>query len=145
MFYGRLSGVYLGLVTLIFWKLVDRAAGPEYAIGAARLGGFDGIPPIPILNVCGDADADLMPAAMFQAFMVILIVVYVGLRLINTSDFGRVSVPIRENETRAGLLRLRRAPPQGRGGSRSAPPSPRSGAMWATYRTFIDPTPSPSR
>lgn len=143
MFYGRLSDVYLGVVTLvvtlIFWKLINHTAGPEYAIGAARLGGFNGIPSIPILNVPGDANADLMPDVMFQVFMVILMVVYVGLRLLIASDFGRVSVSIRENEIRAGLLGydVRRhkvvvfALGSGIAGL--------SGAMWATYQTFIDP------
>lgn len=143
MFYGRLSDVYLGVVTLvvtlIFWKLINHTAGPEYAIGAARLGGFNGIPSIPILNVPGDANADLMPGAMFQVFMAILIVTYVGLRLLIASDFGRISVSIRENETRASLLGydVRRhkvvvfALGSGIAGL--------AGAMWATYQTFIDP------
>lgn len=143
MFYGRLSDVYLGVVTmvvtLIFWKLINHTAGPEYSIGAARLGGFNGIPSIPILNVPGDANAWLDPAQMFQVFMAILIVVYLCLRLIIASDFGRVSVGIRENETRASLLGydIRRhkvivfAIGSGIAGM--------SGAMWATYQTFIDP------
>lgn len=143
MFYGRLSDVYLGVVTmvvtLIFWKLINHTAGPEYSIGAARLGGFNGIPSIPILNVPGDASAWLDPAQMFQVFMAILIVVYLCLRLIIASDFGRVSVGIRENETRASLLGydIRRhkvivfAIGSGIAGM--------SGAMWATYQTFIDP------
>ena len=37
MFYGKLSDVYLGVVTmvvtLIFWKLANHTAGPEYVIG----------------------------------------------------------------------------------------------------------------
>ncbi|MGD9863965.1 MAG: urea ABC transporter [Pseudodonghicola sp.] len=143
MFYGRLSDVYLGVVTmvvtLIFWKLINHTAGPEYSISAARLGGFNGIPSIPILNIPGDAQAWLDPAQMFQAFMGILIVVYLCLRLIIASDFGRVSVGIRENETRAALLGydIRRhkvivfAIGSGIAGM--------SGAMWATYQTFIDP------
>ncbi|MDQ2093594.1 ABC transporter permease subunit [Rhodalgimonas zhirmunskyi] len=143
MFYGRLSEVYLGVVTmvvtLIFWKLINHTAGPEYSIGDARLGGFNGIPSIPILNVPGDPSAWLDPAQMFQVFMAILIIVYVVLRLIIASDFGRVSVGIRENEERSSLLGydIRRhkvivfAIGSGIAGM--------SGAMWATYQTFIDP------
>ena len=143
MFYGRLSDVYLGVVTLvvtlIFWKLINHTAGPEYAIGEARLGGFNGIPSVPILNVPGRPGEALEPAAMFQVFMAILILVYVGLRTLIASDFGRVSVSIRENETRASLLGydVRRhkvavfAIGSGIAGM--------AGAMWATYQTFIDP------
>lgn len=143
MFYGRLSDVYLGVVTmvvtLIFWKLINHTAGPEYSIGSARLGGFNGIPSIPILNVPGDPAAWLDPAQMFQVFMAILIVVYLFLRVIIASDFGRISVGIRENEVRSSLLGydIRRhkvivfAIGSGIAGI--------AGAMWATYQTFIDP------
>ncbi len=143
MFYGRLSDVYMGVVTLvvtlIFWKLINHTAGPEYSIGEARLGGFNGIPSIPILNIPGDSSAWLDPTQMFQAFMGILILVYIGLRALIASDFGRVSVSIRENETRASLLGydVRRhkvvvfALGSGIAGM--------AGAMWATYQTFIDP------
>lgn len=143
MFYGRLSDVYMGVVTLvvtlIFWKLINHTAGPEYSIGEARLGGFNGIPSIPILNIPGQPDAWLDPTQMFQTFVGILILVYIGLRALIASDFGRVSVSIRENETRASLLGydVRRhkvvvfALGSGIAGM--------SGAMWATYQTFIDP------
>lgn len=143
MFYGRLSDVYLGVVTLvvtlIFWKLINHTAGPEYAIGSARLGGFNGIPSVPILNVPGRPGEWLEPEVMFQVFMGILILVYVGLRVLIASDFGRVSVSIRENEVRASLLGydVRRhkvvvfALGSGIAGM--------AGAMWATYQTFIDP------
>ncbi|QDL91045.1 urea ABC transporter [Paroceanicella profunda] len=143
MFYGRLSDVYLGVVTmvvtLIFWKIINHTAGPEYSIGDARLGGFNGIPSIPILNMPGDPEAWLDPAQMFSFFMFLLIVVYIGLRVLIASDFGRVSVGIRENETRSSLLGydVRRhkviifALGSGIAGM--------AGAMWATYQTFIDP------
>src|SRR5690348_938741 len=55
MFYGRISDVYLGVitltVTLILFNSVNSTAGPEFHIGAARLGGFNGIPGIPPLNL----------------------------------------------------------------------------------------------
>lgn len=143
IFYGRLSDVYLGVVTmvvtLLFWKLANHTAGPEYAIGEARLGGFNGIPSIPVMNIPGEPEAMLDPVQMFQVFMGFLIVVYIVLRLLIASDFGRVSIGIRENETRASLLGydVRRhklvvfAIGSGIAGL--------AGAMWATYQAFIDP------
>jgi branched-chain amino acid transport system permease protein len=143
IFYGRLSDVYLGVVTmvvtLLFWKLANHTAGPEYAIGAARLGGFNGIPSIPGINIPGEPDAVLDPVQMFQVFMAFLILVYIGLRFLIASDFGRISIGIRENETRAALLGydVRRhklivfAIGSGIAGL--------AGAMWATYQAFIDP------
>ena len=44
MFYGRLSDVYLGVitlsVTLIFFNLMNGTAGDTYHVGKARLNGF---------------------------------------------------------------------------------------------------------
>src|SRR4029079_13254429 len=48
MFYGRISDVYLGVitltVTLILFNSINSTAGPEFHIGSARLGGFKWIP-----------------------------------------------------------------------------------------------------
>ena len=54
MFYGRLSDVYMGVITrtvsLILFNSVNSTAGPEWRIGNAPLGGFNGIPSIPSIN-----------------------------------------------------------------------------------------------
>ena len=48
MFYGRISDVYMGVITLtttlILFKFANSTAGDEWNIGAAPLGGFNGIP-----------------------------------------------------------------------------------------------------
>ena len=51
MFYGRISDVYLGVMTLVVTLILNRfmnaTAGDAYRIGNARLGGFNGIPGFP--------------------------------------------------------------------------------------------------
>ena len=65
MFYGRVSDVYLGVitltVTLILFKLFNSTAGPEYRIGHALIGGFNGIPSVPPLNIPGLPQRALRP------------------------------------------------------------------------------------
>ena len=142
MFYGRLSDVYLGVVTLvvtlIMWKLINHTAGPEYIIGKARLGGFNGIPSIPIMRV-PFTDQEMDPGQMFRWFMGILIAVYLLLHVLIRSKFGRIAISIRENEVRTGLLgydiRLYKLFVFSIGGAVGGA----AGAMWATYQTFIDP------
>ena len=142
MFYGRLSDVYLGVVTLvvtlIMWKLINHTAGPEYIIGKARLGGFNGMPSIPIMRV-PFTDQEMEPGQMFRYFMGILIFVYLLLHVLIRSTFGRVAISIRENEVRTGLLgydiRLYKLMVFSIGGAIGGA----AGAMWATYQTFIDP------
>jgi ABC-type branched-subunit amino acid transport system permease subunit len=108
MFYGRISDVYLGVitltVTLILFNSVNSTAGPEFHIGVARLGGFNGIPGIPSLNVPGRAASPIDLEGMFYLATASLLATYFGLRLLLASRFGRIIVGIRENERRAELL-----------------------------------------
>jgi ABC-type branched-subunit amino acid transport system permease subunit len=108
IFYGRLSDVYMGVitltVTLILFNLVNSTAGPEWKIGTAPLGGFNGIPGIPTLNVPGDAENVLSPKALFYVTFTCLLLVYLGLRVLISSKIGRVIVAAKENEQRVLLL-----------------------------------------
>ena len=108
IFYGRLSDVYMGVitltVTLILFNLVNSTAGPEWKIGSAPLGGFNGIPGIPTLNLPGNPDEVLSQQALFSVSMVCLLVVYAGLRWLIASKLGRVIIAAKENEQRVLLL-----------------------------------------
>ncbi len=108
MFYGRVSDVYLAVITLaaslVFYYLIGASAGEEYRIGQARLGGYNGIPSVPPINVPGDPSAPIEYEALYVPAAVLLVIVYFGLRALLRSDFGRVLVSIRENEARTELL-----------------------------------------
>ena len=84
MFYGRIGEVYLGVitltVTLILFNSVNSTAGPEFHIGVARLGGFNGIPAIPPLNVPGNKKAVIDLEGMFYLSAFSLLATYFGLR-----------------------------------------------------------------
>jgi urea transport system permease protein len=143
MFYGRLNDVYLGVVTMVFsliiWKLINSTAGPEWHIGTARLGGFNGIPSIPPLNVPGRPSAQFDPLQIFQIAMGLLIAVYVAMKLLKASHYGRVAIAVRENETRAALLgydvRFVKLLVFTFGGLVAG----LAGGLYATYQAFIDP------
>ena len=108
VFYGRISDVYLGVitltVTLILFNVVNSTAGDEYRIGTAPLGGFNGMPSVPTFNMPFDPETVLDPVQGWYATGGALILVYVFLRLLLWSPFGRVAVAVRENEVRASLL-----------------------------------------
>lgn len=107
VFYGRVSDVYLAVitltVTLILYNLLRRTSGPEYKIGNALLGGFNGVT-APPLNLPGDTAGVLFPEDVFYVAMVALILAYFGCVWLMRTHFGRVLVAIRENELRAELL-----------------------------------------
>ncbi len=107
MFYGRLSDVYLGVITLTFtlilFSVMRRTSGPEYKIGNSLLGGFNGVSSPP-LNLPWDTSVKLFPEQVFYVAMVALILCYLFAAWLVNTHFGRVCVAIRENETRAELL-----------------------------------------
>jgi len=108
MFYGRLGDVYLGVitlvVTLILFKFINSTAGPQYVIGNARLGGYNGIPGFPTLNVPGRTDLFIWGDALYYLCAALLLLVYLGVTWLLRSSFGRIAVGIRENETRMSLI-----------------------------------------
>ena len=108
VFWGRVSDIYLSVITLavslIFYYFIGATAGGEYRIGKALLGGFNGIPSVPPINVPGKTSAPIVYDGLYVLCAAVLVIVYFGLRLLLRSDFGRVVVSIRDNETRAELL-----------------------------------------
>ncbi|WP_082221478.1 branched-chain amino acid ABC transporter permease [Herbaspirillum chlorophenolicum] len=108
IFFGRISDVYLGVITLtatlILFNLVNSTSGEQYKIGQAAIGGFNGIPSIPTLNIPFQPDQVLSPEVFFMVCVAFLMASYIGLRLLLASHFGRVVVALRENELRVDLL-----------------------------------------
>ncbi|MFD0986222.1 branched-chain amino acid ABC transporter permease [Methyloligella solikamskensis] len=108
MFWGRISDVYLGVITLtislILYRFFNQTAGSEWTIGVAPLGGFNGIPSTPILTYIGQPDQPLWPEQIYVLAVLVLLFFYVLSKAVLTTRFGRIVVAIRENEQRAELL-----------------------------------------
>ena len=107
VFYGRLSSVYVSVITLavslILFKLMNSTAGHGFKIGKAKLGGFNGIPNTPILH-WPFSKTILGPEEMFYLALACVAVLYVFCKWLLTTNFGRAVVAVRENEVRAELL-----------------------------------------
>jgi branched-chain amino acid transport system permease protein len=108
MFYGRIGDVYMGimtlLTTLICLQVMSQTAGPRFAIGNVLLGGFNGIPSVPSVNLPGDPQHYLQVDEFYRLVTGAVILIYLGLKLLKHSSFGRVTAAVRENEARAALL-----------------------------------------
>jgi ABC-type branched-subunit amino acid transport system permease subunit len=108
IFYGRLSDVYMGVitltVTLILFNLINSTSGPEWHIGIAQLGGFNGMPSLPTLNWPGTPEVMLTSKELFVLSFALLIAIYIGLRALLASKIGKCMVATRENEQRMLLL-----------------------------------------
>jgi len=109
MFYGGVSDVYVAIitlaVTLVLNTFMGQTAGEEWAIGEARLGGFNGMTSIPDLAFgVGDAAITISGEAFYYFVIVSLLITYLGLRVLVNSDIGYVMVGIRENQERTELF-----------------------------------------
>ncbi len=112
LFFGRISGVFLGIVTLAVTLVLERfmaqTAGPEWHIGVARLNGFNGMNGMPSLTIPWPGDNDplvLVPdLPLYYVVLALLAVTYLALRMLVNSAFGNVLVAIRENPQRATML-----------------------------------------
>lgn len=125
MFYGGVRDVYVTIITLVstlvMLTFMAQTAGSGWTIGEAALGGFNGMPDIPLLTlgvegliafqfVFNELEVfvPLLGTTAIDPFyylsLTVLAITYLGLRVLVNSDFGRVLVAIREDEDRTSLF-----------------------------------------
>ena len=110
MFFGRIAGVFLCIVTLSVTLVLERfmaqTAGPEWMIGKARLNGFNGMSGMPPLTIpwFGQDIVLYADVTLYYITLSLLILVYLGLRILVNSRFGNVLVAARDNPLRAEML-----------------------------------------
>ena len=114
MFYSRLKGVYVAIlmlvVSLLLGLFMRQTADPSYAIGAAYLGGMNGLGPatpndpnLPSLTLGLPGYAIEIDGRSRDFYWLVLgigISVYLGLRWLVNSSFGYLLVAVREDERR---------------------------------------------
>lgn len=110
MFYGQVRGVFIGIVTLsvtlVFETFMAQTAGPQWRIGDARLGGFNGMSGMPPLTLpwFGGDIVLFAGTELYYVMLALLVLVYLWLRILVNGPFGNVLVAIRENPERAEML-----------------------------------------
>jgi ABC-type branched-subunit amino acid transport system permease subunit len=107
-FYGRVGSMYLAVVTLtvtlILYQLMGSTGDPKYAIGDARLGGYNGMTNIPSLSLASGGGPALGPVEFFYVVGGLLYFALMFCVALTRSSFGRILQGIRENEPRMELL-----------------------------------------
>lgn len=111
MFYSRLKGVYVAILMLVISLLLGlfmrQTADPSYTIGAAYLGGMNGLSPatsndpsLPSIILGWGAAAVEFDGRGRNFYWLVLgvgVAVYLGLRWVVNSSFGYVLVAVRED------------------------------------------------
>jgi branched-chain amino acid transport system permease protein len=145
--YGNVSEVYLAIITLatslVLYTLMSTTASPDYHIGDAQLGGYNGMQGVLPLTVGMTPDGVPNAIVLHQQLALlaaIAIVIVLGLRALLRRPFGRIVVSLRENEERTELLgynvRAYKLAVFVIGGAVAG----LAGALFAAWGTFIDPT-----
>lgn len=107
MFYGRgrVSPINIGVITLagtlVLYQLFNNTADPSYHLGAAKIGGYNGLVGIPPISL---GSAVLTQQGFFILVAGLALIAAVGVALLRRSGFGRVTAGIGSNEVRAELL-----------------------------------------
>ena len=109
IFYGGISSLYIAIFTLMLTLLAEtllsRTSGPQFRIGSAVLGGSNGmvgIPPLQIGN--GDFAIVFIDKPFFWLVATLLILVFIGLRVLLNSNWGYLMVATREDPLRTQLF-----------------------------------------
>jgi len=110
MIWGRIGGVFFGIVTLsatlVLAFFLGQTAGPEWRIGSARLNGFNGMKGMDPINMpwFGGESLYFEGTSLYYLVVALIVLVYLALRILLNSRFGNVIVAIREDPQRAELL-----------------------------------------
>ncbi|MFC6765046.1 ABC transporter permease subunit [Natrinema soli] len=109
MFYGGVRDVYVTILTLVvalvLHTFMGQTAGGEWAVGDARLGGFNGMSGVPDLGIgIGTVGLELGIVAHYYVTLGALVATYLGLRVLVNGQFGYAMVATREDEARTEMF-----------------------------------------
>lgn len=105
MFYGGVNDVFVALVTMCFTLVLEtflaQTAGPEWHIGNAQLGGFNGINGVTALTI---GSLPIKGMALYLLAAVLVISIYLAMRILEKRDLGYCLLSIRENRVRSEMF-----------------------------------------
>ncbi len=109
LFYGRVSGVYVTIITmvctLVFETFMAQTSGPQWTIGKAPLGGYNGMTNIPPLRLpWGDGVFAFQDSSLYYLVLVLFLAVYLGLRWLVNSRYGNSLVATGSSPVRTEML-----------------------------------------
>ncbi len=145
MFYGGVKNVYVAILTLVVTLVLEtfmaQTAGSEWTIGTVKLGGFNGIPGIRnfALGVEG-ASISLSGSGFYWFLLAILLLAYLGGRVLVNSKYGYALVAIREDAERTAMLGYNVKRVKLAVFTLSGALAGLSGVFYATWGNYMDPS-----
>lgn len=107
VFYGRVSGWIIPLLLLVLSLILEtffgQTSGYQWRLGGVLLGGYNGMTGIPSLQI-GSLDFSGTSTAFYYLVVILMIVLYIGMRLLVNSRYGHVIAGIRDDAERTSML-----------------------------------------
>jgi len=107
VFYGQVSGWIIPLLLLVLSLILEtfmaQTAGYQWRVGNVLLGGYNGMTNIPSLQI-GSVNFGGASVAFYYLVVGVILVSYLGLRLMVNSHFGHVVAGIRDDIERTRML-----------------------------------------
>ena len=108
LFYGGIYDVFIGIVTLaitlVLETFMQQTAGPEYAIGSARLNGFNGMQGMPTIGFESLQFGLLEGVTQYYFILLLAIVILISLYKFKQSKIGLVFLASKEDRERVSSL-----------------------------------------
>ena len=105
VFYSRIQKWIIPILTLVFTLLLEtffvQTSGYQWKVGRVLLGGFNGMTNIPFFQI---GTFEFEGYSFYYYCLVIVLVLFFGLRILVNSKFGQIVVGIREDEVRTEML-----------------------------------------
>lgn len=105
VFYARVREWIIPILTLVLTLLLEnflgQTAGYQWRVGTVLLGGYNGMTGIPSFQI---GSFIFMGNSFYYFCLIIVLVCYVGLRMLLNSNFGQVIMAIREDSLRTEMF-----------------------------------------
>src|SRR5690606_6518107 len=141
VFYARVQMWIVPILTLVLTLLLEtflgQTAGYQWRVGTVQLGGYTGMTGIPSFQI---GDYVFFGFPFFYYALGLVLVCYLGCRMLVNSRYGKVLLAIREDELRTEMLgydiRFRQWATFGRAAIRAAI----SGLLYVQWGNYITPS-----
>jgi ABC-type branched-subunit amino acid transport system permease subunit len=107
VFYGQVSSWIIPLLLLVLSLILEtfmaQTAGYQWRVGSVLLGGYNGMTNVPSLEI-GPANFGGASIAFYYLVVAVMLITYLGLRLLVNSHYGHVVAGIRDDVERTRML-----------------------------------------
>ena len=143
VFYGQVSNWIIPLLLLVLSLIIEtfmgQTAGYQWRVGSVLLGGYNGMTGVPSLEI-GEVSFGGASIAFYYLVIGVMLLAYLGLRLLVNSHYGHVVAGIRDDVERTRMLGYNVAFIQIQVFVIAAALSGLSGVLYVSWGNYINPS-----